>query len=294
LADDIRKGRLMNINVIGVLGAGTMGNGIAQVAAQAGYQVIMRDIEDRFVDNGLKAIEKFLSKSIEKGKMTEEQKRGVTGRIKGTTRMEDLKNADLVIEAVFEDLAIKKDLFKQLDELTRKDAILTSNTSSMSITEIAVATKRPEKVAGMHFFNPAPLMRLVEVIRGFQTNDETVRTVMEITRKMGKEPVEVKKDTPGFIVNRLMIPHFIEAIRMLEEGIATAEDIDKAIKLGLNYPMGPFELMDLTGIDIAHHVTEYFYKELNKESKWSIPPLMKTMLRAGRLGRKTGGGWYTY
>ena len=284
----------MDVKIVGVLGAGTMGNGIAQVAAQAGYQVIMRDIEDRFVDNGLKAIEKFLSKSVEKGKMTEEQKKGVTGRIKGTTRMEELKNADLVIEAVFEDLAVKKDLFKQLDELTRKDAILTSNTSSMSITEIAVATKRPEKVAGMHFFNPAPLMRLVEVIRGFHTSDETVRTVMEITRKMGKEPVEVKKDTPGFIVNRLMIPHFIEAIRMLEEGVATAEDIDKAIKLGLNYPMGPFELMDLTGIDIAHHVTEYFYKELNKESKWSIPPLMKTMLRAGRLGRKTGGGWYKY
>ena len=137
-------------------------------------------------------------------------------------------------------------------------------------------------------------MRLVEVIRGFHTNDETVRTLMDISKKMGKEPVEVKKDTPGFIVNRLMIPHFIEAIRMLEEGIATAEDIDKAIKLGLNYPMGPFELMDLTGIDIAHHVTEYFYKELNKESKWSIPPLMKSMLRAGRLGRKTGGGWYKY
>ncbi len=284
----------MDVKIVGVLGAGTMGNGIAQVAAQAGYQVIMRDIEDRFVDNGLKAIEKFLSKSVEKGKMTEEQKKGVTGRIKGTTRMEELKNADLVIEAVFEDLAVKKDLFKQLDELTRKDAILTSNTSSMSITEIAVATKRPEKVAGMHFFNPAPLMRLVEVIRGFHTSDETVHTVMEITRKMGKEPVEVKKDTPGFIVNRLMIPHFIEAIRMLEEGVATAEDIDKAIKLGLNYPMGPFELMDLTGIDIAHHVTEYFYKELNKESKWSIPPLLKTMLRAGRLGRKTGGGWYKY
>jgi 3-hydroxybutyryl-CoA dehydrogenase len=294
LADDTGKGKPMDVKIVGVLGAGTMGNGIAQVAAQAGYQVVMRDIEDRFVDNGLKAIEKFLSKSVEKGKMTEEQKKGVTGRIKGTTRMDDLKNADLVIEAVFEDLAVKKDLFKQLDELTRKDAILTSNTSSMSITEIAVATKRPEKVAGMHFFNPAPLMRLVEVIRGFHTSDETVHTVMEITRKMGKEPVEVKKDTPGFIVNRLMIPHFIEAIRMLEEGVATAEDIDKAIKLGLNYPMGPFELMDLTGIDIAHHVTEYFYKELNKESKWSIPPLMKTMLRAGRLGRKTGGGWYKY
>jgi len=284
----------MDVKVIGVLGAGTMGNGIAQVAAQAGYQVIMRDIEDRFVDNGPKAIEKFLSKSVEKGKMTEEQKKGVTGRIKGTIRMEDLKNADLVIEAVFEDLGIKKDLFKQLDELTRKEVILTSNTSSMSITEIAVATRRPEKVAGMHFFNPAPLMKLVEVIRGFHTNDETVRAVMEVTKKMGKEPVEVKKDTPGFIVNRLMIPHFVEAIRMLEEGIATTEDIDKAIKLGLNYPMGPFELMDLTGIDIAHHVTEYFYKELNKESKWSVPPLMKSMVRAGRLGRKTGGGWYKY
>ncbi len=284
----------MDVKVIGVLGAGTMGNGIAQVAAQAGYQVIMRDIEDRFVENGLKAIGKFLSKSVEKGKMTEEQKKGVTGRIKGTTRMEDLKNVDLVIEAVFEDLGIKKDLFKQLDELTRKEVILTSNTSSMSITEIAVATQRPEKVAGMHFFNPAPLMKLVEVIRGFHTNDETVRTVMEVTKKMGKEPVEVKKDTPGFIVNRLMIPHFVEAIRMLEEGIATTEDIDKAIKLGLNYPMGPFELMDLTGIDIAHHVTEYFYKELNKESKWSVPPLMKSMVRAGRLGRKTGGGWYKY
>jgi 3-hydroxybutyryl-CoA dehydrogenase len=287
-------GRLMDVKVIGVLGAGTMGNGIAQVAAQAGYQVIMRDIEDRFVENGLKAIEKFLSKSVEKGKMTEEQKKGVTARVKGTTRTEDLKDVDLVIEAVFEDLEVKRNLFKQLDELTRKEVILTSNTSSMSITEIAVATKRPEKVAGMHFFNPAPLMKLVEVIRGFHTNDETVRTVMEITKKMGKEPVEVKKDTPGFIVNRLMIPHFVEAIRMLEEGIATAEDIDKAIKLGLNYPMGPFELMDLTGIDIAHHVTEYFYKELNKESKWSVPSLMKSMVRAGRLGRKTGGGWYKY
>jgi len=284
----------MDVKIIGVLGAGTMGNGIAQVAAQAGYQVIMRDIEDRFVENGLKAIEKFLAKSVEKGKMSEEQKKGIAGRIKGTTRMEDLKDVDLLIEAVFEDLDLKKNLFKQLDELTRKEVILTSNTSSMSITEIAVATKRPEKVAGMHFFNPAPLMKLVEVIRGFHTNDETVRTVMEVTRKMGKEPVEVKKDTPGFIVNRLLIPHFVEAVRMVEEGVATVEDIDKAIKLGLNYPMGPFELMDLTGVDIAYHVTEYFYKELNKESKWSVPTLMRSMIRAGRLGRKTGGGWYKY
>jgi 3-hydroxybutyryl-CoA dehydrogenase len=284
----------MEIKVIGVLGAGSMGNGIAQVASQAGYQVIMRDIEDRFVQNGLKAIEKFLIKSVEKGKMTEDQKKGVLSRIKGTTKMEDLKDVDFVIEAVFEDLELKKDVFRKLDELTRSQVILTTNTSSMSVTEIAMATKRPEKVAGMHFFNPAPIMRLVEVIRAYHTNDETVHTVMEMAKKMGKEPVEVKKDTPGFIVNRLMIPHVIEAIKMAEEGVASIEDIDKAVKLGLNYPMGPFELMDLTGVDIAHHVAEYLYKELNKESKWSVPTLMKSMIRAGRLGRKTGAGWYKY
>jgi len=284
----------MDIKMVGVLGAGSMGNGIAQVAAQAGYQVVMRDIEDRFVENGLKTIQKFLTKSVEKGKMTEDQKKGVLGRIKGTTRMEDLKDVDFVIEAVFEDLDLKKNIFKQLDELTRTGIILTTNTSSMSITEIAMSTKRPQKVAGMHFFNPAPIMKLVEVIRGYDTNDETIRTVMEMTKKMGKEPVEVRKDTPGFIVNRLMIPHVIEAVKMVEEGVASIEDIDKAVKLGLNYPMGPFELMDLTGVDIAHHVTEYLYKELTKESKWSAPVLLKTMIRAGKLGRKTGAGWYKY
>lgn len=208
--------------------------------------------------------------------------------------MEDLKDVDFVIEAVFEDLNLKRSVFKQLDELTRSHVILTTNTSSMSVTEIAMSTKRPEKVAGMHFFNPAPLMRLVEVIRGLHTNDETINLVMEMARKMGKEPVEVKKDTPGFIVNRLMTPHMIEAIRMVEEGVATIEDIDKAVKLGLNYPMGPFELMDLTGIEILLHVDEYLYNELNKESKWSVPPLLRSMIRAGKLGRKTGIGWYKY
>ena len=284
----------MEIKRIGVVGAGSMGNGIAQVAAQAGYQVIMRDIEDRFVQNGLKAIERFLAKSVEKGKMAEGQKKEILGRIAGTTRMEDLKDVDFVIEAVFEDLALKRDVFKKLDELTPPQIILSTNTSSMSVTEIAVATKRPERVAGMHFFNPAPLMKLVEVIRAYHTNDETVQTVMEMARKMGKEPVEVKKDSPGFIVNRLMIPHMLEAAKMAEEGVASIEDIDKAVKLGLNYPMGPFELMDLTGIDIAHHVADYLYKELNKESKWSIPVLLKSLIRAGKLGKKTGGGWYKY
>jgi 3-hydroxybutyryl-CoA dehydrogenase len=284
----------MEIKLIGVIGAGSMGNGIAQVASQAGYQVIMRDVEDRFVQNGLKAIEKFLSKSVEKGKMAEGQKKEILGRIRGTTRMEDLKEVDLVIEAIFEDLSLKRDVFRQLDEVTRPHVILATNTSSMSVTEIAMATKRPEKVAGMHFFNPAPIMKLVEVIRAYHTSDETVRIVMEMARKMGKEPVEVRKDSPGFIVNRLMIPHMLEAVKMAEEGVASIEDIDKAVKLGLNYPMGPFELMDLTGIEIAHHVADYLYKELDKGSKWSIPVLMKSLIRAGKLGRKTGGGWYKY
>ena len=284
----------METRVIGVLGAGTMGNGIAQVAAQAGYQVVMRDVEDRFVENGLKAIDRFLAKSVEKGKMTEEQKKGALAKIKGTTRMEDLKDADFVIEAVFEDLELKKSLFKQLDELVRPGVVLATNTSSMSVTEIAASTKRPDKVGGMHFFNPAPLMKLVEVIRGYHTNDETIRSIMELAKKMGKEPVEVKKDTPGFIVNRLMLPHLIEAVKMAEEGVATLEDIDRAVKLGLNYPMGPFELMDLTGVDIALHINEYLYKELPKESKWSAPTLLRSTVRAGRLGRKTGGGWYKY
>ena len=284
----------MEIKQIGVVGAGSMGNGIAQVASQAGYRVVMMDVEDRFVQNGLNAIEKFLQKSVEKAKIAEAQKKEILERIKGTTRMEELKDADFVIEAVFEDLAVKKNVFKQLDELTKPQVILATNTSSMSITEIAAATKKPERVAGMHFFNPAPLMKLVEVIRGYHTSDATVQAVVEMAKKMGKETVQVQKDSPGFIVNRLMIPHMIEAVKMAEEGVASIEDIDKAVRLGLNYPMGPFELMDFTGVDIVHHVADYLYKELNKESKWSIPVLLKSLLRAGKLGRKTGGGWYKY
>jgi 3-hydroxybutyryl-CoA dehydrogenase len=189
---------------------------------------------------------------------------------------------------------IKKKVFAELDEVTRKDVILASNTSSMSLTEIAAATKRPDKVVGMHFFNPVPLMRLVEVIRGYHTSDETVALTTELTKKFGKEPIEVKVDIPGFVVNRLMIPHLVEAIILYQEGVASKEDIDKAAKLGLNYPMGPFELMDLTGIDIMYHVTEYFYKELNREPKWVSPRVLKDMMKAGRYGRKVGAGWYDY
>lgn len=284
----------MEIKKIGVLGAGTMGNGIAQVAAQTGYDVVMRDIEDSFVERGMKNIDKFLSKSVEKGKLEAREKDAVLGRIKGTTDMSQMKNVDFVVEAVIEDLDLKKSVFKELDEICRPEVILSSNTSSMSLTEIAAATKRPDKVCGMHFFNPVPLMKLVEIIRGYETADETVAVATELAKKMGKVTVQVRKDSPGFIVNRIMIPHFIEAIKIVEEGIASIEDVDTAVKNGLNYPMGPFELMDLTGIDIAYFVTEYFYKELNKENKWVSPHLLKSMIRAGRLGRKTGGGWYNY
>ncbi len=284
----------MDIKKIGVVGAGAMGNGIAQVAAQIGCDVVLRDIKDEFVARGMKAIEKFLGRSVEKGKLEASERDAILGRIQGTTSMGDLEDVDFVVEAVIEDLDLKKGVFKELDDLCRPEVILATNTSSMSLTEIAAATDRPDRVCGMHFFNPVPLMRLVEVIRGFYTSDETVAATTELAQKMGKVTVEVKKDSPGFIVNRIMIPHMVEAVKIVEEGIASIEDVDIAVKNGLNYPMGPFELMDLTGIDIAYFVNEYFYKELNKESKWVSPNLLKSMIRANRLGRKTGGGWYDY
>jgi 3-hydroxybutyryl-CoA dehydrogenase len=284
----------MEIKTIGVVGAGAMGNGIAQVAAQAGFNVVMRDIEDRFVQGGLKSIEKFLAKSVEKGKMAADQKDAVMGRIKGTTKMEDMMACDFIVEAVLEVMDLKKEVFKALDEMCRPEVILSTNTSSMSITEIATAVKRQDKVVGMHFFNPVPLMKLVEVVRGHFTSDETVAICMDVTKKLGKEAVEVKKDVPAFIVNRLMIPHFIEAMVLLEEGVASKEDIDKAAKLGLNYPMGPFELMDLTGLDINLNVNEYLRKELKAETKWQSSHTLKNLVKAGRLGRKTGAGWYEY
>jgi len=284
----------MEIKKIGVIGAGAMGNGIAQMAAQIGYEVVLRDIKEEYVERGIKNVDRFLSKSVEKGKLEAAQKDAIMGRIKGTTEMSDLKDVDFVIEAVIENLDLKKSVFKELDELCAPHVILASNTSSMSLTEIAAATKRPEKVCGMHFFNPVPIMKLVEIIRGYSTNDETIDITTALAKKMGKITVEVKKDSPGFVVNRIMIPHMLEAIKIVEEGIASIEDVDIAVKAGLNYPMGPFELMDLTGIDICYFVSEYFYKELNKESKWVSPNLLKTMIRANKLGRKTGGGWYDY
>ncbi len=283
----------MNIKTVGVVGAGSMGGGIANLAAINGYNVILRDISDEFLQRAVNNMDKFMSKSVERGKMTSEQKTEALARIQTTTNLEDMKDADIVIEAVIEDLDLKKEVFSQLDEIVREGVILATNTSSMSITLIAEATKRPERVAGMHFFNPAQIMKLVEVVRGYKTTDETVAELKEFSLSLKKEPIEVKKDVPGFIVNRIMTPQFIEAIKLLEEGVATAEDIDKAVTLGLNYPMGPFTLQDYAGVDIGYYVMEYFAKEFN-DNKWAPPLLLKQLVRAGRLGKKTGAGFYDY
>lgn len=284
---------MMVIKTIGVVGAGSMGAGIANLAALNGFNVVLRDIEDRFLEGAMARLDKFMSKSVERGKMTEEQKQETIGRIQTTTKLEDLKDVDVVIEAVIEDLELKKDVFSQLDEIVKEDVILATNTSSMSITEIAAATKRPDRVAGMHFFNPAQLMKLVEIVRGYETSDDTVYALKALSGQLKKEVVEVKKDTPGFIVNRIMIPQFIEAIRLLEEGVASVEDIDKAVKFGLNYPMGPFELQDYAGVDIGYYVMEYFNNEFN-DPRFAPPLLMKQMMRAGRFGKKSGAGFYDY
>lgn len=281
------------VKTIGVVGAGAMGTGIANLAAMSGFEVVLRDIEERFLEKSKKRMDTFMEKSVARNKMTVEEKEAALNRIKTTTDLQDLKDVDFVIEAVLEDMELKKEVFKDLDEITRDDVILATNTSSMSITEIASATKRPDRVAGFHFFNPAQIMKLVEIVRGFNTSDETVNKLKAIAEQLNKEYVVVNKDTPGFIVNRVMIPHFIESIRLLEEGVASAEDIDKAVKYGLNYPMGPFELQDYAGVDIGYHVMEYFRKEFD-DTRFSPPLLLKQMMRAGRFGRKAGAGFYDY
>lgn len=283
----------MEIRTIGILGAGAMGGGIAQVAAQAGYSVKICDVDARFVDRAIRKIDSFLARSVEKGKLSEAEKSGIMGRINPVPGMEDFFDADLVIEAIIEDLEAKKQAFRSLDKFCPPGALLATNTSSMSITMIAAATGRPDRVAGMHFFNPPPLMRLVEIIRGYTTSDETVGVLSEVAVRMGKTPVEVKKDSPGFVVNRILIAQFLEAIRLVEEGVATPKDVDTAVKMGLNYPMGPFELQDFTGVDIGYFVANYFYDEF-RDIRWNPPQALKALIRAGRLGKKTGAGWYDY
>lgn len=282
----------MDIKKIGVVGAGTMGSGIAQVAAEAGYRVIVRDVEDSFVARGLLTINKNLGRAVEKGKKSKEEADQVSGRIHGTTRLEDFKDVDLVIEAVIENIGLKKELYRELDKVCPPDAVLASNTSGLSITEMASATARPEKVVGMHFFNPVPVMKLVEVTRGAATSEETFRLIMDISRKMGKEPIAVN-EAPLFVVNRILVPMINEAAYVLMEGVAGAEDIDKGMMLGANHPIGPLALADLVGIDVLLAVQDTLYKETG-DSKYRACPLIRKMVRAGHLGRKSGRGFYSY
>lgn len=275
-----------------VLGAGTMGAGIAQAFAQKGYEVIVRDIKDEFVDRGLGNIRKGLEKRVARGKMTEEDKDAILSKISGTTDMNLAADCDLVVEAAVENMKIKQSIFAELDKICKPETVLASNTSSLSITEVAVATSRPDKVIGMHFFNPAPVMKLVEVIRGAATSDETFSAVKALAEAIGKTPVEVK-EAPGFVVNRILIPMINEGACILQEGVATAEDIDTAMKLGANHPMGPLELGDLIGLDVCLAIMDVLYNETG-DSKYRACTLLRKYVRAGWLGRKTGRGFHNY
>ena len=282
----------MAINQIMVLGAGTMGMGIAQVFAEAGKTVIVRDIAEAFIQRGEGVLTKNMEKKVAKGKMTAEEKDAVLGRVSYTLELAKAADCDLVVEAAIEVLDVKKSIFKELDELCKPETILASNTSSISITAIASATKRPEKVLGMHFFNPAPAMKLVEVIRGIRTDDETFKAVYDCAAEIGKNPVEVG-EAPGFVVNRILFPMINEAIIVLENGIASKEDIDAAMMYGANHKMGPLALADLVGLDICLAIMETIFTETG-DSKYRPALTMKKMVRGGLLGRKTGQGFYKY
>ncbi|MCS0655041.1 3-hydroxybutyryl-CoA dehydrogenase [Cytobacillus firmus] len=282
----------MNVKNIMVIGAGQMGSGIAQVCAQAGYSVILNDLKPEFVERGLAVIKKNLSRQVEKERMTADEMEAVLKNVTASSNLQDAKNVELVIEAAVENMEIKKKIFSQLDEIAPEHAILASNTSSLPITEIAAATKRPEKVIGMHFMNPVPVMKLVEIIRGLATADEVYQTIEDITKTLKKVPVEVN-DFPGFVSNRILMPMINEAIFTLYEGVATKEAIDEVMKLGMNHPMGPLTLADFIGLDTCLYIMETLHEGFG-DDKYRPCPLLRKYVKAGWLGKKTGRGFYVY
>lgn len=282
----------MEVKTIMIVGAGFMGAGIAQVGAEVGYQIILNDVSEDAVQRGLGTVTKNLTKNVQKGKLTEDEKSATLARISTTTSLEAAKDADLVIEAVFENADLKKAIFQQLDEICKPECIFASNTSSIPISQLAAAVKRPDKFIGMHFFSPVPVMKLVELIRGIKTSQETLVTVEEVAAKMKKETVRVK-DVPGFLVNRINNALRQEAYKCLEEGVASVQDIDKALKLGLRHPMGPFELADFVGLDVGLNIVKTLYDGY-KDPKWRPSLILEQLVLAGDLGRKSGKGWYDY
>jgi len=278
--------------VFGVIGAGTMGNGIAQVAARAGFDVVMRDVSDDFLARGMTAIDKSLQRDVDKERLSGTEKQAIVGRIRTTTDLSSLSDAFIVVEAVTEDVAVKTEVFRALDQITKADAILASNTSSISITKLGAATRKPDKVIGMHFMNPVPVMKLVEVIRGAATSDATYEKVRELSEKLGKTPLECQ-DYPGFISNRVLMPMINEAIFALHEGVATRESIDGIMKMGMNHPMGPLTLADFIGLDVCLAIMNVLHEGFG-DSKYRPCPLLKRYVDAGWLGRKTGRGFYEY
>ena len=282
----------MEIKTVGVVGCGAMGAGIAQVSAQAGYQVVVSEINDALLKRGLGIIDSILTKDVGKQKITQAEKDAVQSRIKGTTDMKDFAVCDIIVEAVIENMNLKKDVFGKLDKICPPHTILASNTSCLSILDVSTATSRPAKVLGIHFFNPVPVMKLVELVKTLTTSDETFVTGKAFSESLGKTAV-VSKDAPGFVVNRLMVPQLLSAVRMLEQGVATKEDIDAGLKLGLNHPIGPFGLIDLVGVDVICFIARAIYEE-TKDPQFIIPTQLNKMLTAGWLGRKTGKGFYEY
>ena len=282
----------MEIKNVGVVGCGLMGSGIAQVSADSGYQTVVHEVDDQILGKGLSAVERFLSQGVRKGKLTEERKKEILGRIRGTTRLTDLGGADLIVEAIVEDLEAKMKLYRALDDVAKQDTIFASNTSSLCITEMASGTRRPGRFVGLHFFNPVPLMKVVEVITTIMTEPIVPDVVIGFARSLGKTPIRAP-DRPGFVVNRLLVPYMLDAIRALEEGAGTKEDLDAGMKLGCGHPMGPFELLDFVGLDTTYYIANIMYQEF-KEKRFAPPPLLRRMVLAGLLGRKSGKGFYDY